>query len=649
MPSRSSLGWWLVLAAGVTTLTLAMVVRSRGRARATVAASATGDAARPSWDAPMVRGRPEGCLVCHAGVAGLDSSHAPARIGCAACHGGDVSARTADAAHAGMVLVPGNLADAASTCAQAGCHASVLPRIQRSIMTTMSGVVEVNRRAFGEPPGELPPHVGSLGQGAADSHVRQLCASCHLGQQKIEWGPIGEDARGGGCNSCHLAYDAEALRQLEAYQTTVPAMRTNIPLRHPSFTVAVGNGYCFGCHSRSGRISTSYEGWHELRDAPSTAALAADAATPRPRFRELADGRVFTRVTPDAHQTRGLDCIDCHTAGEVMGAGKVVTHAREQVQIRCEDCHARRLPSVSPAHADAETQTLLTLRNWHFRPGERLGVAASGAVLSNVVLSADSTARLRRKRTGAWSPLRPPTPSCTRGRGHARLSCTTCHTAWAPRCATCHTAFDPAAEAFDHVDQKGVTGAWRETSGPFEAAPPTLGIRWDSTDAEYPRGVVDTFVPGMIMTLDRNRTAGGAPDTIFRRMYARIAAHTTTRTARTCASCHADPVALGYGRGRLRFVVTGRTGRWTFSPEHAALSDGLPGDAWTGFLAARQGMVSTRDDVRPFTVEEQRRILAVGACLTCHAENSRVMQRALDDFAATQARKSVRCAEPRFD
>ena len=29
-------------------------------------------------------------------------------------------------------------------------------------------------------------------------------------------------------------------------------------------------------------------------------------------------------------------------------------------------------------------------------------------------------------------------------------------------------------------------------------------------------------------------------------------------------------------------------------------------------------MASTRDDVRPFNIEEQRRILQVGACLTCH-------------------------------
>jgi hypothetical protein len=60
-------------------------------------------------------------------------------------------------------------------------------------------------------------------------------------------------------------------------------------------------------------------------------------------------------------------------------------------------------------------------------------------------------------------------------------------------------------------------------------------------------------------------------------------------------------------------------------------------------------MVSTRDDVRPFTAEEQRRILTVGACLTCHADTSGVMQRAIVDFGATLARRTGRCVVPRWD
>jgi hypothetical protein len=106
---------------------------------------------------PVVRGRVEGCLFCHDRIDGLGASHAPGRIGCASCHGGDPFASDADRAHARIVRVPGNLADARRTCGQAGCHVAIAPRVERSIMTTMAGVVAVNRRVIGLARGEAPP------------------------------------------------------------------------------------------------------------------------------------------------------------------------------------------------------------------------------------------------------------------------------------------------------------------------------------------------------------------------------------------------------------------------------------------------------------------------------------------------------------
>jgi hypothetical protein len=126
-----------------------------------------------------------------------------------------------------------------------------------------------------------------------------------------------------------------------------------------------------------------------------------------------------------------------------------------------------------------------------------------------------------------------------------------------------------------------------------------------------------------------------------------MAAHTIAREARTCQSCHNDPVALGFGRGELRYEISGAEGRWRFTPAFApAPQDGLPADAWTGFLQTRTGQVSTRDDVRPFTVEEQQRILRVGACLTCHAGDSPPMRQGVVDFATTFARRRPSCVAP---
>jgi hypothetical protein len=50
-----------------------------------------------------------------------------------------------------------------------------------------------------------------------------------------------------------------------------------------------------------------------------------------------------------------------------------------------------------------------------------------------------------------------------------------------------------------------------------------------------------------------------------------------------------------------------------------------------------------RDDVRPLSVEEQRRVLAVGACLTCHAPEAAVMRESLQDFDSAVSRRSSAC------
>jgi hypothetical protein len=59
-------------------------------------------------------------------------------------------------------------------------------------------------------------------------------------------------------------------------------------------------------------------------------------------------------------------------------------------------------------------------------------------------------------------------------------------------------------------------------------------------------------------------------------------------------------------------------------------------------------MVSTRADARPLTPEEQRRILRVGTCLTCHPGDSAVMRDSVRDFEMLLARRSRRCVLPRW-
>ncbi|MBK7742256.1 MAG: hypothetical protein IPI40_00565 [Betaproteobacteria bacterium] len=600
---------------------------------------------------PTVMGRPDGCLVCHRGVTGLGNAHRPDAVGCASCHGGDALTLDKARAHAGMDVVPGNLATARLQCGQSACHAAIVPRVERSVMATMSGVVGVTRTVFaddGAAAGGAAPHVAELGHEGVDLHLRQACAMCHLGRKKTEVGPNGEDSFGGGCNACHLSYDPPARAALQAYAVSKDAGRAEPPTAHPAIGLDIGNGQCFSCHSRSGRISTSYEGWHEMHEPPAD---ASDPDRPRPsRYRVLADTRVFEQVVPDIHHQRGLDCIDCHTANETMGDGTAHASKSAQLRVGCEDCHARpgaTLPAVAATTLDPESRRILALRDWPGVARDRHVRARSGEPLVNVVVDGTGRPQLIRKRTGERRPLKAMAAVCAEGGGHERLSCGSCHTAWAPRCPTCHTAFDRRIERYDWLAEAYVQGSWEEEAGPFFANPPTLGLRRGAA-ATGSKEAIDTFVPGMIMTLDRTFRAGEPPDVVFRRLYARIEPHTTRTEARSCKSCHNDPEALGYGRGQLRLErVSPGVARWTFVPAAPALpQDGLPADAWIPFLGTRTGRVSTRDDVRPFNVEEQRRILTVGACLTCHDERSPPMQRAVRDFKTVVAARRPACLLP---
>jgi hypothetical protein len=376
---------------------------------------------------------------------------------------------------------------------------------------------------------------------------------------------------------------------------------------------------CFGCHSRSGRVSLNAEGWQEFSGDAGTALL-----------RTLEDGRVVRRGLGDVHTERGLGCVDCHGSWEVMGDGTFALHREAQATLRCTDCHLVAPPVTRTfAELDPESAKVATLEGFA-QPGRRfLTIARSGVALINT-FAADGGVFLTGKYSGRTTAMRP----CSRGPGHDDVSCGSCHEAWVPQCVSCHTRFEADGGMYDLLTHEQADGDWQEAAGAPLAERASLGVRMLDGGARR----IEEFAPGMVMTLSPT-----PEKTTFHRLFAPVFAHTVRREVRGCVECHADPLALGYGRGTLRF----EGGTWRFT---AALprrpEDGLPEDAWVGFLQSRGPESTTREDTRPFTVEEQRRMLAVGACLTCHPPDAAPMQQGLADFAAVLGRRSPRCRVP---
>ena len=439
------------------------------------------------------------------------------------------------------------------------------------------------------------------------------------------------------------------MKQLEKYQNSASSrsdreklkiknskkrkdFSSEFPKLHPQLTLEITNNHCFGCHSRSGRISTNYEGWFETL-------LNWDEVKQNKDYRLLMDGRVFQKTEDDVHHKAGMECIDCHVSMEIMGDGNLYQHMDEQLKVQCVDCHSKEINSISYDRLEFESKKIVDLRKSRKDNEEFLVTEKNKIPLINTIVNRRNEKYLLTKSSNKKLSLNQPKQICIEGKSHQRLSCNTCHTEWVSHCVGCHTEYDPNLEGYDLLDNKDITGSWNETPSDFYIDYPVLGIRKEKSGKE----VIEIFIPGMILTIDKFKNP---QKKIFKRLFAPTFSHTINKEGRSCKSCHNDPLAIGYGKGKLEYS---KNGNWIFTPHFEnRTEDKLPKDAWIGFLKTRDETSTTRTITRPFTIEEQKRILLVGACLNCHDENSSVMTRSFIEFDVVLSKVTDNCVMPSY-
>lgn len=506
-----------------------------------------------------------GCVTCHTTKQrGFIAAHAFAADNCVSCHAGNNTADTAEAAHSELISFPGELSNAERTCGN--CHADRVASVNQNLMHTGRGIVDVTRRLLeNKTAPDETASFQSLGHGVADSMLRKLCASCHTGQSKADHQLDAMRDRGGGCLACHVnSYPQDS---------------------HPSVTTQVSDARCFGCHSRSGRISLSYAGLAEV-DEPVSEGPEAGLRLP--------DGRQVERKPADVHYSAGMGCIDCHTSVGLMGSAADASHQSQAVDIACVDCHDNSSGPVGldewpapmslfkrrlPFYADDTTRFLATAK--HSTPLWHIELRSDGAWLHT-----KNTARVLK-----IPELDPAYHS--EDADHRRLECATCHSQWAPQCFGCHMEYDADGVQWDHVEQRETPGRWREQRSQFRNGLGTLGVNGGNRIA--------VFVPGMIMTVLH-------PDwenEKFIREFAPLSPH-TTGAARSCSSCHRSSEALGLGQGDLDEHAEG----YRFIPSQEILQDGLPPDAWTDLGGSSRNQMGAKGQ-RPLNKDEIEAILGV--------------------------------------
>lgn len=532
----------------------------------------------------------EKCTTCHKEQFQFSTFHSPTSVSCEMCHGGNPEALHKEVAHVGLEAYPGRMKTVDKSCGQSQCHSDLIPMVQNSIMNTLDGMISVTREIYEDeqlPHNNLPVFERLVNHGS-DQYLRKLCISCHLGSERKNHQQSFKD-RGGGCAACHLK--TYPRRELVSSIFEDPDV-TGDGVTHPSLTIQIPNDRCFGCHARSGRLSMNYIGFAEVDEI--------DESRIKDFFR-LYDKRLVEKKKADVHSIAGLACIDCHTANGTMGTGERVKYLRDQNDIECQDCHGQNTKTVDLNSLSPRERKYFSLYigKSNIKPSEKIiQTERKKSPLLHIYESGDDRVMIS-KVTGKEHPIPLTSDKYYHNiSGHERLSCDSCHTAWAPQCYGCHVEFKPDEEQFDYTERKKTRGRWVETRWHVKSELPALGLVKGET--------ITTFVPGMNLIVKKTPQSKEWSKNIF----SATSAHTTQKESRTCESCHNSDEALG--------IITA----WTKHSEETGWQTPF------GWIDENQKIPGrgTKPGDRSFNQKEIASIRKAGKCLECHKGEDKIYQ-----------------------
>ncbi len=341
----------------------------------------------------------------------------------------------------------------------------------------------------------------------------------------------------------------------------------------------------------------------------------------------LSDDRFVLNLVPDIHFEKKMGCIDCHTSQETMGDGKIYSRMKDQLEITCEDCHGGYIEPPKETKIDFNDPLTVAL----VKSAKLLALSEQDSILRTSrgrplphIRRTDKGLILTSKLSGKESVVNIVTGD-KKGhniKGHERLECDSCHSAWSPQCYGCHQILNLGMEGKDHLTGKTSKGAWAEGRSFFRFEKNILGINskgrvgilvpgcqvWNTVVSE--QGKVVKPYNSMIMPLKNsmNSIAIGS-----------IHPHTTRKEVPRCIDCHLDSKSLGMGEGTITFNPKDKS--VTVSPNYDSFRSGLqikfPLD---GVIDNNGGQKQSSSHAlsRGFNEQELKRILGIAPCLPCH-------------------------------
>ena len=364
-----------------------------------------------------------GCLVCHRGISEISENH---KFSCTQCHRGKRDGKTIETAHRGMISNPSDREHAPRACGK--CHADQIEKVNKSLMATGRGMIEMTRQAWGAPPLKQPkaPKADKKTKGDSkasseadlktppwtyvsqhhrvDDFLDKKCLRCHVSSAAPH---RPGDFRATGCAACHMIYtnDGTTLTRDRAIQGVIKEKGEDIsdrftakyaanslnnkrgyPLVH-RFTVAIPSVQCEHCHNNNG-VGNEFEGLFGMPARPKPFRSQIESDDP------VLYGRKHEFLLPDIHREKGMHCIDCHGIEEVKADANQYPTLYEAVQVRCETCHGSN--SKGPegymlVAADPRAEELLTKNKLNpnlakkIKMGDTVMVGPTGQPLPHVL------------------------------------------------------------------------------------------------------------------------------------------------------------------------------------------------------------------------------------------------------------------------
>ena len=516
------------------------------------------------------------------------------------------------------------------TCGR--CHPYQLDRIKANLMYTNTGMIKNTQATWEGTDGSLyatgketvPNAVGEKTElkpvaeldNLAGELYRKTCSLCHIG---VDSNQVWTGSHASGCGACHFPYNDNATYQGEdatvkgKWPHSASHKMENLP----------DNKVCVRCHNRSGRIALAYEG----RNDGNNSLVPTRNGEPGPDI--ISGVRNVTRIQPDIHHEKGLECIDCHTSRDIMGDGYAYENMYRQTEISCEDCHGSiserpRIEQISRENDEALRESAHYKRQ--MQQGDGMVLTTKGRKYSNVFFENDKI-WVQGKRNGKLheSKVITNTPEHTIV-GHERMECYACHSRTVAQCYGCHTEYDQRKFGNDYIKGKKTSGQFTETEDYRMIYPFPLALNQ--------RGKISPVTPGcqtFVSVIDpKGEKVLDEYVTLYKgRQQLRFApffGHNTGTKAIGCSECHANPAFLGFGQ----HVVEDDSIESTLICEKSAEK---PLD---GFITMNYGEVKafsaiTRENSRPFMTAEIKKIMAVNLCLVCHNDpKDPIYQKELD-------------------